>query len=81
MSKRLIVLSQPGCGACMMVKNYLQHTEVEFETIDIRQDVDAVEKYNISSTPVTILETEDGIEIERFNGFNPDELEKLTSQI
>ena len=80
MSKKLIVLSQPSCGACMMVKSYLTGEEIPFEMVNIREDDSAIEKYNIASTPVTVLE-EDGVEIDRFNGFNPDELEKLTKQL
>ena len=76
----LIVLSQTTCAPCKFVKNYLTNEEVEFTEININEHAEAVEKYGITSTPVTILMDGDE-EIVRVHGFAPDQLEDLIEQL
>lgn len=74
------VISQNGCNPCQMVKNYLTEEGVEFEEVNISNDHDAIDVYSVMSTPVTILFDEDE-EIARVNGFRPDDLDVLISQL
>lgn len=76
MSKTLTLIkrSVPVCPGCTMQEKALESAGVPFRAIDITHDPDAVEKYGISSIPVSIIEDADGEEVVRFNGFRPAEL-------
>lgn len=76
----LFVLSQTTCAPCKILKNYLKNEEVEFTEININVEPEAVEKYGITSTPVTIL-MDGEEEIVRVHGFAPDQLEDLIEQL
>lgn len=76
----LIVLTQPRCAPCKMVKTYLTENNIEFRTLDIVENPTLATEYGIMSTPVTIL-VEDGEEIARVAGFAPPELADLASNL
>lgn len=65
----LIKRSTPICPDCMKMQNMLEGEGISFDTIDIAKDESAIEKYNISSVPVILIDDE-GTEI-RLNGFQP----------
>lgn len=77
---KLVVFTQNGCRPCAMVKNFLQGNDVEFETVNVSENPEAIEEHGIMSTPVTILFDEDE-EIGRVVGFNPEDLEVLAEQL
>jgi thioredoxin 1 len=78
---KLIKLYQPNCRPCTFVENFLLDAEVEYNSINVQENVDAAVQYGIMSTPVTILLDSEGNEIQRSAGFNPDELEELISKL
>lgn len=43
------------------------HTDVQFENIDVDSDFEIASKYSIRSVPTVIVE-KDGIEVQRFAG-------------
>lgn len=77
---KLIVLSQTTCAPCKILKNYLNSEEVEFTEINIDIEPEAIEKYGITSTPVTVL-MDDEEEIVRVHGFSPDQIDDLIEQL
>ncbi len=81
MSKKIVVLSQPGCGKCVMVKKLLKADAVEHDVVNIRKEPEYIERYGISSTPVTLLLDDDGVtELQRIHGFDRDALKALEKQ-
>lgn len=76
----LVVLTQNNCQPCKMVKQYLANNDAEYKEINIQEDSAAIEKYNIMSTPVTLLLDEEE-EVVRVNGFKPNELDDLIEQL
>ena len=76
----LIVLTQPNCAPCKMVKQYLTENNIEFKALDLTDDPSLATEYGIMSTPVTIL-VEDGEELARTSGFAPPELNDLASNL
>jgi len=52
----------------------LEEEEIPFDTIDIATEVDAIEKYNLSSVPVILIN--DGETEIRLNGIQPVEVIK-----
>ena len=76
----LVVLSQPACGPCTLVKNYLREEDIPFREIDIVSEPEAIEKYGVMGTPVTIL-MDDEEEIVRLSGFDEDSLDGLAEQV
>lgn len=76
----IVVVSQNGCNPCQMVKNFIKNEDIEFTEVNISTDSDAIEKYGVMSTPVTILFDGDE-EIARVVGYNPPDIETLISQL
>jgi glutaredoxin len=68
----LIKRSTPYCPHCVEQESKLLEAGIEFNTIDIALDTEAISKYNIMSVPVMIFESEFG-EL-RLNGLQPIEL-------
>ena len=77
----ILVFTQNGCNPCTMVKNYLTDQEIEFKAINVSENPQSGEEYGIMGTPVSILVDEDGEEVTRVVGFNPDQLDILASQL
>jgi len=77
---KLTVISQNGCNPCTMVKNHLDSLDANYDVINVSEDKDAIEKFNIMSTPVTLVLDGDE-EIARVSGFKPDDLEVLVDQL
>jgi thioredoxin 1 len=60
------------CGPCKMLTPIMEgvkknHTDVQFENIDVDSDFEIASKYSIRSVPTVIVE-KDGIEVHRFAG-------------
>lgn len=75
----LIKRSVPVCPACNMLKAMLDGEGIEYTTIDITEQTEAIEDYSLTSVPVMIIEGADG-EYIRLNGVRPvDEIKELLS--
>ena len=71
----LIKRSTPVCPACITMQLTLEDANIPFETIDIAKESEAIEKYNLSSVPVLLINEEDGGYI-KLNGIQPVEVIK-----
>ncbi|MDQ1850985.1 glutaredoxin domain-containing protein [Bacillus stercoris] len=69
---RLIKLEQPNCNPCKMVTNYLEQTDIQFETVDVTQEPEVA---------LTILLNDQGEEVNRSIGFKPNELDELLKEL
>ena len=78
---KIIKLEQPNCKNCGNVALFLENNGIEFDTYDVTKHPDKAVKYNIMSVPVTILEDNEGNELQRSIGFNPAELEDMISKL
>jgi thioredoxin 1 len=78
---KLLVLSKHNCSGCGFVKSFLDGQGVQYDTVNIQEDVEFAVKYEIMSVPVTILLDENEKEVSRVAGFAPPELEKLITQL
>ncbi|MFG3444515.1 thioredoxin domain-containing protein [Bacillus velezensis] len=78
---RLIKLEQPNCNPCKMVSNYLEQADIQFETVDVTQEPEVASRFGVMGVPVTILLSDQGEEVKRSIGFNPDELDKLAREV
>lgn len=83
----LIVLSQNVCSGCKKLHNKLeqlkQETSFDYTEINIDNQPEAIAKYNIMSTPVTIL-MDEGEEVTRIVGYsfkNEEDIEELVDQL
>ena len=78
MNEKITVYSKPGCGGCTFTKEYLKKKGVEFEEIDVTKKPEGlthIKSLGYSGLPV--VEFKDI----HFNGFNPQELDKIVSAI
>jgi thioredoxin 1 len=78
---KLIKFEKENCPACTMVENVLNEQGVVAEKVNPFENPKLAVKFEISSVPVTILIDEEGNEIQRSRGFNPDELQELISKL
>jgi thioredoxin 1 len=78
---KLLKFEKENCPACTMVENFLTDKNVEVEKVNPFENPKLAAKFMISSVPVTILLDEEGNEIQRSRGFNPDELESIVEQL
>lgn len=81
MANTLLKLYKDNCVPCTTVDNFLKIQSVPHESLNIMDNIDLATKYNIMSVPVTILLDENGEEIDRANGFNPEKLSELIEQL
>lgn len=70
----LIKRSTPICPQCNIMQLVLEEEGVEFDVIDIAIDTDAIEKYDLSSVPVILIQ--DGENTLKLNGIQPIQLIK-----
>lgn len=71
----LIKRSAPICPNCITMQLALEEANIPFDTIDIAKETDAVEKYELSSVPVLLIEDDSGNAI-KLNGVQPVEVVK-----
>ena len=60
------------CGPCKMLTPLMEavkknHTDIQFEDIDVDTQFEIASKYSIRSVPTVIVE-KDGVEVQRFAG-------------
>ncbi len=70
----LIKRSTPTCPDCNKMQFILDMENIEYDLIDIAVDTDAVEKYDLSSVPVMLIN--DGVSEIRLIGVQPIEVVK-----
>jgi thioredoxin 1 len=78
---KLIKFEKENCAACLMVQNFLDTNDVSVEKINPFENPKLAANFMISSVPVTILLDDEGNELQRSRGFNPDELESIISKL
>ncbi len=76
MGKKITVFTKHGCIQCEMTKNVLSNEGVEFNSINVEEDEQALDyvknELGLTSMPVVEVEGE-----EPFTGFQPDKLQEL----
>jgi thioredoxin 1 len=78
--KQLIKFSRPACVPCQMVGNFLNDKGVTYQEVNVYEDAETANKYNIQSVPVLVLVNGDDVE-EMVFGYKPDEIEQLLSKL
>ena len=56
------------CGPCRVLTNTLNKAQIEYESINVDNNEELVEKYNIKTIPVFMAVKDDDTEINRFIG-------------
>ncbi|WP_226666033.1 glutaredoxin family protein [Metabacillus litoralis] len=73
--KNVVIYTQPNCPPCQIVKQFLNHHNVDFDEKDVSEDFDAretlVNKLHSTSTPTVTIDNE------VVTGFNLKRLEEL----
>jgi thioredoxin 1 len=69
MSKQVLKFSRPGCVPCSFVTNYLNDKSVTYTEINVYEDTETANKFNIQSVPVVVLLDNDNVE-EMVFGYN-----------
>lgn len=78
---KLIKLYQPNCRPCVFVENFLHDKGVDYESVNVQENPEVAGQFGIMATPVTILLNDEGNEVQRSAGFNPNELEEMVSKL
>jgi thioredoxin 1 len=77
---KILVLTQNNCRYCGMVKEYLDNEQVVYETINMSEQPEYQDKYDVMGAPTVLLMDEDEV-IAKTTGFNPEVLETLIEQL
>lgn len=56
------------CGPCRILTTMLNKAQIEYEPINVDNNEELVNKYDIKTIPVFMAVKEDGTEIDRFVG-------------
>ena len=56
------------CGPCRILTTMLNKAQIEYEPINVDNNEELVNKYNIKTIPVFMAVKDDGTEIDRFIG-------------
>lgn len=77
-------ITQTVCAGCKALEAYLDnvHPDVEYELINIDETPEAIEEYEVTSTPTLILWDDDfGEEVSRQIGFQPGKNEEDVEEL
>jgi thioredoxin 1 len=80
MSKTILKFSRPGCVPCQMVGNFLNDQGVQYTEINVYEDAETANKFNIQSVPVVVLLDGDDVEDMIF-GYQPEQLNELINKL
>lgn len=77
MTKKLTLIKRsiPFCPNCVTMQQALDDADIQYDTIDIASEPEAVDKYGVMSVPVLLI-GEDGDDQMKLNGLQPVELVK-----
>lgn len=74
--KKLIKFEKNDCNPCMMVSEFLDKNEVEYERINAFDNPEMAVKFKVRTVPTVIL-LEDDVEVKRTMGHKLDELNEI----
>jgi thioredoxin 1 len=80
MSKTILKFSRPGCVPCSYVTNFLNDQGVQYKEINVYEDTDTANKFNIQSVPVVVLLDDENVE-EMVFGYDVDQLNQLINKL
>ena len=73
--RKILKLYKDNCPPCSALNSWLENNEIAFESQNVMNDFDAIEKYSLKSLPTTII-FEDEREINRVVGFDVNKLKE-----
>lgn len=79
--KKLIKFEKENCKPCEFVTQYLNDKGVEFEAINAYNDPMKASKMKVRSVPTLMLLDNEGNEIKRIVGYNPQEIDLLIEEL
>jgi len=56
MSPKIEILTTPSCGNCKVVENILDEMNIPYDTIDVTEKPDYLEKYPIFTAPGIVID-------------------------
>lgn len=81
---KILIFSAPWCGQCkayhpIAEKFMKEHSEIEITDINVEDDMDSANKYNVKNLPTTVILDNEGNEVNRASGIlSNEQLKKLT---
>lgn len=79
--KKLVKFSRENCAPCKMVEGYLSDKDIQYQEVDVENDIETTVKYGVSGVPTLLLLGKNDEVLDRLVGFNPPKIDKLTSQL
>lgn len=77
---KLLVLTQNNCRYCEQLKTFLRSEDVEFETVNMSEQPEYQEKYDVMGAPTTLLLDDEEV-VAKLTGFDYEALETLIEQL
>lgn len=79
--KKLIKFEKDNCKPCELVTQHLNSKGVEFEAINAYNEPMKASKMKVRSVPTLMLLDNEGNEIRRIVGYNPQEIDQLIEEL
>ena len=65
-----------GCAPCLGLTHWLRENGVNYNSYNIKENLNLVKLYNLKTVPV-LIRLEGGVEVGRVTGFNDGKLEDI----
>lgn len=71
------VFSMEGCGGCEVVKKSLHASNIDFEVVDIFENEELANKYQVRTLPTTVIHPIDKHVAVTVTGSRPQDIQKI----
>ena len=77
---KVIVFSSSWCSKCSPYKEQLKKAGIEFDPIDVDENMEMAASYGVRSLPTTVIEDDSGTEVFRTVGPNLKEVKEFLGE-
>lgn len=77
---KIIVFSSSWCSKCGPYKEQLKKIGIEFDSVDVDENLEMAASYNVRGLPTTVIETTEGGEVFRTVGPNLKEVKEFLGE-
>ena len=74
---RIIKFEADWCGPCKASQAHIDKIGLQVERVDVDASPELAQEYKVASLPTVVVLDDDGNEVERIIGFNPNALSRL----
>ena len=77
---KIIVFSSSWCSKCPPYKEQLKKAGIEFDSVDVDENMEMAASYGVRGLPTTVIEATEGSEVFRTVGSNLKEVKEFLGE-